>query len=89
MFLINPAQKSFRTLLLLVNLSVSTMMSAIVEEWNAFGLGCHPALLPNFWGFRKNFHKRSVHGLTFLGRSLNVTQVCFLIKAYLHSASLI
>ena len=69
----HPAQKSFRTLLLLVNLTVSTMMSVIVEERNALVLGYHPDLLPNLGFFAKIFIKEMfIVLLPLLGLSMSL-----------------
>ena len=82
----HPSQKLFHTLLSLVNLSVSTMMSVIVEEWNELGLKCHPCHVAKFGEFCKNFYTEIFHGLTLLHRSLIVTHVYLLTRACLYSA---
>ena len=68
-----PAQKLFHTLLLLVNLSVSIMISWVVEEQNDLGFKCHPVMLPDFGDFEKYYYK-IVHGLTLLHGSLRVAR---------------
>ena len=71
-----------------MNLSVSTMMPIVVEERNDLGFKCHPIMLPTLGIFLKNFHRKSVHGLTLLHRSLKITHVYFLANAYLYSTIL-
>ena len=68
-----PAQKLFHTLLLLVNLNVSTMMSWVVEERNNLGFKCHPIMLPDLGIFERIFIEKGVHGLTLFYGSLKVT----------------
>ena len=72
-----------------MNLSVSTMMSVIVEEWNELGLKCHPCHVAKFGEFCKNFYTEIFHGLTLLHRSLIVTHVYLLTRACLYFALLI
>ena len=63
-----------------MNLSVSTMMSVIVEERNELDFKCYPCHAANFGGFCKNFHKEIVHSLALLLRSLIVTHVYLLTR---------